>query len=163
EEPVNVFDPWQGADFKLRMRKVDGYPNYDQSMFLEPAPIGSDEEILEVVNRQYTLAEFVDPKNFKSYEELSRKLASVLDGSGSTQPSAASLAADDDDYTPPVRQEVVKPAPVKISQAADEDDDDDVLIICLINLIKLIEDSGYMLYADTHINSIFVRKNNWIR
>jgi hypothetical protein len=126
ETPVNVFDLWEGADFKLRMRKVDGYPNYDQSVFLEPAPVAEDEDtLLSIVNRQYLLSEFTDRKNFKTYEELSRKLASVLEGSAPTA-TAASIADADDGYTPPARQEVKK-ADVKISKPAkvQTDDDDD--------------------------------------
>jgi hypothetical protein len=71
ETPVNVFDLWEGADFKLRMRKVDGYPNYDQSAFQEPSTIAEDEDkILAIVNSQHKLGEFLDKKNFKTYEEL---------------------------------------------------------------------------------------------
>lgn len=121
ETPVNVFDLWEGADFKLRMRKVDGYPNYDQSAFQEPSAITDNEDkLLSIVNSQYKLSEFLDRKNFKTYEELSRKLASVLDGGGSNVPSAASLADSDDDYTPPVSN--AKKANVKIAKS-DEDDD----------------------------------------
>ena len=129
ETPVNVFDYWEGADFKLRMRKVDGYPNYDQSVFLEPAPIADDdEEILKIAQKQYKLSEFLDRKNFKTYEELSRKLASVLDGGGQPAASAASIAEDDDDYTPPARvaTPAAKPA-VKIASTPSDDDDDDAM------------------------------------
>ena len=112
ETPVNVFDYWEGADFKLRMRKVDGYPNYDQSVFMEPSAIGDDEEIMGISKKQFLLKDFLDRKNFKSYEELSRKLASVLNTDGNPVPTAASLSEDEDEYTPPVR-EVKKPA-VKI-------------------------------------------------
>lgn len=120
EEPVNVFDLWAGADFKLRMRKVDGYPNYDQSAFMEPGPITENEDkMLSIVNSQHKLSEFLDRKNFKTYEELSRKLASVLDGGGSNIPSAASIA-DDDDYTPPVSS--VKKHTVKIAKSEEDDD-----------------------------------------
>jgi hypothetical protein len=109
ETPVNVFDLWEGADFKLRMRKVDGYPNYDQSAFQEPSAVTEDEDkLLSIVNSQHKLADFLDRKNFKTYEELSRKLASVLDGGGSnddeprqvkaTAPKAkVSVASSDDD------------------------------------------------------------------
>jgi len=122
ETPVNVFDLWEGADFKLRQRKVEGYPNYDQSVFLEPSPISKDdEEVLKVVNSQYLLTEFLDRKNFKTYEELSRKLASVLDSGSGSQQSAMSIAEEDE----PVRTEVKKAA-VKIqSKVVDDDDSDD--------------------------------------
>jgi hypothetical protein len=121
ETPVNVFDLWEGADFKLRMRKVDGYPNYDQSAFQEPSSITDDEDkMLKVVNSQYKLSEFLERKNFKTYEELARKLASVLDSGNSITPSAASIS-EDDEYSAPVST-VKKSTPVKIAKS-DEDDD----------------------------------------
>ena len=66
EKPVNVFDFWEGANFKLRMRKKDGYANYDESVFTDPVAIGDDDEIVRVAGGQYKLAEFIDRKNFKS-------------------------------------------------------------------------------------------------
>lgn len=64
ETPVNVFDLWEGADFKLRQRKVEGYPNYDQSVFNAPSPVAnSDDQILEIVNKQHKLKEFLDRKS----------------------------------------------------------------------------------------------------
>ena len=123
EEPVNVFDLWDGADFKLRQRKVEGYPNYDQSVFLEKSAVAeSEEDILAICNAQFLLSEFTDPKNFKSYDELARKLASVLEGGSAPAKTAASIA-DDDDYTPPVKTEQKK-APVKVIQSNDDEDDD---------------------------------------
>jgi len=121
ETPVNVFDLWEGADFKLRQRKVEGYPNYDQSVFNAPAPVAEDEDaILAIVNSQHKLAEFLDRKNFKTYEELSRKLVSVLNSEMAT-PTAASME-EEEEYTPPVRQ-TAKPA-VKISKPSNDDDDE---------------------------------------
>jgi hypothetical protein len=125
ETPVNVFDFWEGAEFKLRMRKVDGYPNYDQSAFMEPSEIAdSEEEILAIANKQHKLSEFLDRKNFKTYEELSRKLASVLNTEAAAPVTAATLQ-EDDDYTPPQRT-VVKDtvSTVKISKSSDSEDDD---------------------------------------
>lgn len=126
ETPVNVFDLWEGADFKLRQRKVEGYPNYDQSVFMAPAPVAEDEEaILAIVNAQHKLAEFVDKKNFKTYEELSRKLVSVLNSEMAT-PTAATMD-EEEEYVAPVRQAAAKPA-VKISKPADDGDDDEAMI-----------------------------------
>ena len=126
ETPVNVFDFWEGAEFKLRMRKVDGYPNYDQSAFMEPSEIAdSEEEILAIANKQHKLSEFLDRKNFKTYEELSRKLASVLNTEAAPVATAATLHDADDDYVPPQRS-VVKDtvSTVKISKSSDNDDDE---------------------------------------
>jgi hypothetical protein len=124
ETPVNVFDFWEGADFKLRMRKVDGYPNYDQSAFQEPSPVAdSEEEILTIANSQFKLAEFLDKKNFKTYEELARKMASVLEGSSSNTPSAASMSDDDE----PVRQIKATAPKSKVSIASSDDNDEEAL------------------------------------
>ena len=125
ETPVNVFDFWEGADFKMRMRKVSGYANYDESMFMEPRPLGEDDQIVKVASQQYKLSEFTDPSNFKSYDELKQKLDSVLSGETYASKSAAEIADE------------VEPAPVKAAPepksapapqpAASSDDDEDVM------------------------------------
>lgn len=124
ETPVNVFDFWEGADFKLRMRKVDGYPNYDQSAFQEPSPIADGEdEILAIANSQHKLGEFLDKKNFKTYEELARKMASVLEGSSNNTSSAASMSEDNE----PVRQVKATAPKSKVSIASSDDSDEEAL------------------------------------
>jgi gp32 DNA binding protein like len=128
EKPVNVFDFWEGANFKLRMRKKDGFTNYDESAFMEPSALGDDEKIVEVASKQYKLAEFLDRKNFKSYDELKRKLDEVLSGNGFNAKSAAELAEDE----PEVRAapEPAKSAPAftpKASAKPAMDDEDDVM------------------------------------
>jgi hypothetical protein len=131
EKPVNVFDLWEGADFKLRMRKVDGYANYDQSQFMEPSALfsGDEDQLLELVSKQHKLSDFTDQKNFKTFEELSRKLADVLDDSGGSVKSAASMSEDaPSSYEPPVHRSVAaKPIPEKVAVAAEGDDDEDMM------------------------------------
>ena len=80
EKPVNPFDFWDGADFKLKIRQVEGYRNYDKSEFASQSPLhGGDEAKLEsVYNQMHSLTEFTDPKNYKTYDELKTKLARVL-------------------------------------------------------------------------------------
>lgn len=97
--PVNVFDYWEGANFNLRMKQVDGYPNYDQSSFSEPSALfnGDDEKILEVANKQYFLGEFIDPSNFKKREVLDARLAVVMNSTGSKTKSAESALDKDFD------------------------------------------------------------------
>ena len=128
EDPVNVFDLWDGADFKLRMKKVEGYPNYDQSAFASPSPVmgGDEQKILKAVNSQHKLGEFLDKKNFKTYEELSRKLASVLNTDAAPVKSAAQMSEEDE----PEKEVVVqkKATSVKVQRPkADEDDDEDAI------------------------------------
>lgn len=80
ESPVNPFDFWEGADFKLKIRNVEGYRNYDKSEFAAPAALyeGEEAKLESVYNQLFDLGEFTDPKNFKSYDELKAKLMRVL-------------------------------------------------------------------------------------
>ena len=76
---VNPFDLWSGANFKLRTRMVAGYLNYDQSTFEAPSALSNDDAELEKIwKSEYSLKEFVDPKNFKTYDELKKRLTEVL-------------------------------------------------------------------------------------
>ena len=79
EKPVNPFDLWEGADFKLKIRNVEGYRNYDKSELDVAGPLfEEDDELEQVWKSQYSLVEFVDPSNFKTFEELQTKLNRVL-------------------------------------------------------------------------------------
>ena len=80
ETPLDPFNFWKGADFKVKIRKVDGYWNYDKSEFAAPATLGGfDDADLEAIwKKGYSLSEFEDQKNFKSYEQLQSRLNLVL-------------------------------------------------------------------------------------
>jgi gp32 DNA binding protein like len=135
EQPVNPFDFWEGADFKLKIRNVEGYRNYDKSEFASPAPLfGGDDAKLESVYKQLnSLAQFTDPKNFKSYEELKRKLDMVLGGSSAPMRTAESMMMEDEDeVAPPVVKARSESAPIKKTAAfkpveSDDGDDDDTM------------------------------------
>lgn len=80
DEAINPFDFWKGANFRLKIRMVEGYRNYDQSVFATPSALSDkDAELEKIWKLQYSLKEFVEPKNFKSYDELKRKLEEVLE------------------------------------------------------------------------------------
>ena len=79
EDPINPFDFWEGADFKLKIRNVEGYRNYDKSEFASQSALSEDDTKLEdIYNKMYGLKEFVDPTNYKTYDELKEKLNRVL-------------------------------------------------------------------------------------
>ena len=80
ETPINPFDLWEGADFKLKIRNVEGYRNYDKSEFGDKSALfDGDETKLEGVYAQtHALKEFTDPSNYKTYDELKAKLLRVL-------------------------------------------------------------------------------------
>jgi hypothetical protein len=116
EQPINPFDFWKGANFRLKIRKVDGYWNYDKSEF-EPvtAIADSDDKIKEIWSKQYALTPFLAPSNFKTYDELKEKLNRVIAGTRNTGTiESAEL--------PPVKSSPVK-SNGKTTQAAGDDDD----------------------------------------
>ena len=123
EEPVNPFDMWDGANFKLKIRNVEGYRNYDKSEFDSASPLLDDDDELEGIwKTQFSLAEFTDPKNFKSYDELKARLDRVLGLDDGSAPKPSATAADEDDEVALSRPQRTAPAP-KQPIAADDDDD----------------------------------------
>ena len=80
EKPMNPFDFWEGANFKLKIRNVEGYRNYDKSEFDSPEPVmgGNDEKLETLWKKEHSLQEFTDAKQFKSYEALKTRLDKVL-------------------------------------------------------------------------------------
>ena len=79
EQAINPFDFWAGANFKIKIKKVAGYWNYDSSEFAAPAPLLDDDDAMEAIWKQeYSVAELVAPDQFKSYEDLKKRLDYVL-------------------------------------------------------------------------------------
>lgn len=101
EKPVNPFDLWEGANFRLKIRQFEGYANYDKSEFDTSSPLFDDDEKMESVWKQsHSLQEVIDPKNFKTYDDLKSKMHRVLGISGgdAAMRSASSSSAEDDTY-----------------------------------------------------------------
>ena len=115
ETPINPFDFWEGANFKLKIRKVDGFWNYDKSEFETPSALGDDSVIESVWKKQYALKEFTASTNFKSYEELKTRLDAVL--SGTVSVGNVTDTMDDE----PIASPKVDTKPVE-SKQEDEDD-----------------------------------------
>ena len=118
EDPVNPFDFWEGADFKLKIRKVEGWTNYDKSEFSAPSALagGNDEELENIYSKLHSLNEFVDPKNYKSYNELKAKLNRVLGvDAGET------MEAPEVHYAPAPSERVAEPAPIAEANNDEED------------------------------------------
>jgi len=126
EDAVNPFDLWAGANFRLRIRQVEGYRNYDKSDFDSPSTLFDDDEQLEKVwQSQYGLAELVDPKNFKSYSELEARLARVLGHNPNVQPAAQEELQEETEtpWTPP-SQEPTSSVDDTTSDSTFDDDDE---------------------------------------
>jgi hypothetical protein len=122
EKPMNPFDLWNGANFKIKIRQVEGYRNYDLSSFDNPSALSSDDAELEKIwKSEYSLKEFTDPKNFKSYDELKAKLNAVLGlDIASVRANAKPVAIEEDDEVP------FKTAAQRKSVAIAEDEDEDL-------------------------------------
>ena len=125
ETPVNPFDFWEGADFKLKIRQVEGYRNYDKSEFASSSALheGDDTKLEGVYNTLYSLQEFLDPKNYKSYAELKTKLSRVLGEEGAPMSTAESVSLDDSAPIPSFPEQS-QPEPQANSSKSDSDEDD---------------------------------------
>lgn len=137
EDAMNPFDLWTGANFKLKIRNVEGYRNYDKSEFASAGPLSDDDAELERIwKSEYSLQEFLAPSNFKSYDELKAKLYKVLglDDSGKATPATSRATAakvmEETDSDLPWKEEAPAPkfkAKEAPAQKYDEDDDDEGL------------------------------------
>ena len=120
EKAINPFDFWEGANFKLKIRKVDGYWNYDKSEFEDTSKLFEDDsEADKVWQSQHSLAEFTAASNFKSYDELKTRLDAVLSGT-----VKVGNVADDLDDAPVAKPKVdTKPVTTKVETPVVEEDD----------------------------------------
>jgi hypothetical protein len=134
DTPIEAFDFWKGANFKLKAKNVAGYRNYDSSEFAAVGPLLNDDDALEAVwKKQYSLAELVAADQFKTYDELKKRLEYVLGSKGSARQDAEVENEDDTrgsvrDLDEDLRSELSnlkssKPA----SSSYDEDEDSDTL------------------------------------
>jgi hypothetical protein len=125
ETPINPFDLWEGANFKLKIRKVDGYWNYDKSEFDKPVQLKpTDEELEKIYGSCHSLADFTAPSNFKSYDELKARLDAVLSGTVATAKTAAAIVEEDTvDFTPPASTPTPEPQTAPFSASSNDDDD----------------------------------------
>ena len=136
EEPINPFDFWGGANFRLKIRKVEGYWNYDKSEFDSPSALLDDDDALEALwKKEYSLSAIVAPDQFKSYEDLEKRLKYVL----GQKSARAAVQEQEDEYgsyeqTPSKEESVIaeleqsyarskSPSLPKI-ETSDEDEDD---------------------------------------
>ena len=128
EKPVNPFDFWGGANFKLKIRNVEGYRNYDKSEFESSTELfgGDDSKLESVYNQLHKLQEFVDPEQYKSYAELKKKLYDVL-GEEEIADTLSDTVVDELNTTraPVVDAPVAEtPTPAPAQEGGDEDGED---------------------------------------
>ena len=127
EDAMNPFDLWDGASFKLKIRNVEGYRNYDKSEFAKPGPLAEDSEMETIWKKAYSLQDFLDPANFKPYDELKSKLIKVLGLDNSTlgmTPAAARATATTAENIPWEETPMFKQKPMTAVKQMDEEDDE---------------------------------------
>jgi hypothetical protein len=130
ETPIDPFDFWQGANFKLKAKNVAGYRNYDSSEFSSQGSLLDDDDAMEAIwKKQYSLAELVASDQFKSYDELKKRLDYVL-GNKSTRRQDSEVADEEEtsrgsesDLEEDLRTQLKNLAPTKSSSYDEEDDD----------------------------------------
>jgi hypothetical protein len=120
EEAINPFDFWKGANFRIKIRKVGGYTNYDASKFDSQSALSDDDNKLEKIwKAQYPLLPLIDASNFKSYDELKARLYEVLGGDIRGAAPAQKTAED-------MSEELVEKKPnLKTKKPVEEDVDDE--------------------------------------
>lgn len=144
-KPVELYSPMQGANIMIKIKKSAGFFNYDDSLILPPSAewASLDAAVAEIDEKTYELKEFLDPKNFKSYDELKGKMEYVITGvSRNNNATSANTTTDTtSDYTPTINtgippkeetavvketvvQQEVKPTPTVTKQASSSSADD---------------------------------------
>jgi hypothetical protein len=124
EQPTDVFDYWKGANFRLKIKKVEGYPNYDSSLFEAPSAMfdGDESKLEKLWNTQYSLSAEVAPDKFKTYDELKTRLNKVLGNKPATQTSSMVESA------PPVMKSVsAAPPSSEVPWKEEEEGEDEAL------------------------------------
>ena len=126
EKAINPFDFWEGANFKLKIRKVDGYWNYDKSEFEAPSALfDNDGQIEDVWKKAYALSEFSAPTNFKSYEELKTRLDTVLSGTTTVGNVMETISKDPEPEIAPTVN--TKPVELTLDHPIAEVEEDDTM------------------------------------
>ena len=122
EKAVNPFDFWKGANFKIKIRQVEGYRNYDKSEFDVQSDLGGgdDSTIEKIWKSEYSLKELLAPSNFKSYDELKTKLDKVLGAGGAAARVAPQI---EDEETPWIEPKAAKPRATAESVSVTDDED----------------------------------------
>jgi hypothetical protein len=135
DEAIDPFDFWQGANFKLKAKNVAGYRNYDSSEFAKQGALLDDDDSLEAIWKQeYSLAEFTALDKFKTYDELKKRLDSVLGNKGASRNQDPDVADEEEysrgsvkDLDEDLRSEISNLQPTRRAAVVEDDEDDETL------------------------------------
>lgn len=121
ETPMNPFDMWKGASFKIKIAQVAGFRNYDRSEFGASEALADDAKLEVIYGQEFSLKEFTDPDTYKSYDELNLKLTRVLGEGGAVTTSAEQVDLDEKMESPFVETAASTPAPAPVAAASTDD------------------------------------------
>jgi hypothetical protein len=124
ESPVNPFDFWEGANFKLKIRNVEGYRNYDKSEFDSPQPLfgGDDDKLEELWKKEYSLKDFTEAKHFKPYEQLKGRLDKILGFDGGAIKAKGASSEEESSFSSGYAAKAADEVLSKASSVAEDDD-----------------------------------------
>lgn len=111
EIPVDVFCPFEGANFIMKIKKVSGFSNYDESKFLgksEIANINDPAFQKELFEGMTNLKELISADKFDSYDKNKEKFKKVMGTSimGGNAQAAANNASSIDNELETFSQEL---------------------------------------------------------
>jgi len=125
ETAINPFDLWEGANFRLKIRKVAGYRNYDKSAFDSVGPLLEDDDKLEEIWKQeHSLKEYTDPANYKSYEDLQARLNKVLGVEGKPEKTVPKGGHGDEPAPKKETRKAILDKTPEVEKVDDEDADE---------------------------------------
>jgi len=129
EKPINPFDFWTGADFKIKLRKVDGYWNYDKSEFANPGTLGDydDDQLEAIYSKTYSLAQFTSDSNFKTFEELQKRLNDVLNSKPTQRIDRETYEDEESQVNENITSFATSATPSFSSRSTSNEDEDDTL------------------------------------
>ena len=133
EEAIDPFDFWQGANFKLKAKNVAGYRNYDSSEFARQDALLDDDDAMEAIwKKEYSLQDFVAADQFKSYDDLKKRMDYVLGNKGTPRFQDQETIEEEEEFRQQNRGDVAPPVPQSIKEELESltpskttDDDDD--------------------------------------
>ncbi|MDW7641335.1 MAG: hypothetical protein SCG72_02905 [Nitrosarchaeum sp.] len=128
ETPIDPFDFWQGANFKLKAKNVAGYRNYDSSEFaVSGTLLDSDDEMEAIWKQEHSLAELVADDQFKSYDDLKKRLSSVLGTKGARTQDPETVSEEDDSYDTERTAKSTSSFSSSSNSGSNDEDDDEAL------------------------------------
>lgn len=126
ESPVDVFNMFEGVNFKLKIKKVAGYTNFDSSVFDQKVTAicdGKEDLMKQVFASSHSLAAFLADDQFKSHDDLEKELNKVLGNTTNRRSTIEDSVESDSGDTNAQLEELIK---AKMNKASKFDEEDNI-------------------------------------